>query len=91
MSMSYAPGDVAFYCIDYGGGSLSALQRVPHVASVAARVDPERISRTVNDVRAALNHREAMFREHGPRVDGRLPPRPRRRHRRVTTSPATSS
>lgn len=65
MSMSYAPGDVIFYCIDYGGGSLSALQRVPHVASVAARVDPERISRTVNDVRAALNHREAMFRDHG--------------------------
>jgi len=65
MAMSYAPGDVAFYCIDYGGGSLSALQRVPHVASVAARVDPERINRTVNDVRAALNHREAMFREHG--------------------------
>jgi len=65
MAMAYAPGDVSFYCIDYGGGSLSALQRVPHVASVASRVDPERISRTVNDVRAALNHRESMFREHG--------------------------
>lgn len=65
MAMTYAPGDVAFYCIDYGGGSLGALQGVPHVASVTSRVDPEKISRTVNDVRSALNQREAMFREHG--------------------------
>ncbi len=65
MSARYAPGDVAFYCIDYGGGSLAPLQRLPHVAAVATRVDAERISRTVNDVRSALNHREALFREHG--------------------------
>ena len=65
MSARYAPGDVAFYCIDYGGGSLAPLQRLPHVAAVATRIDAERISRTVNDVRTALNHREALFREHG--------------------------
>ena len=64
-SAGYAPGDVAFYCIDYGGGSLSALRDLPHVASVVSRVDPERIRRTVNDVRAALDHREALFRERG--------------------------
>ncbi len=64
-SAGYAPGDVAFYCIDYGGGSLSALRDLPHVASVVSRVDPERIRRTVNDVRSALDHREALFRERG--------------------------
>jgi S-DNA-T family DNA segregation ATPase FtsK/SpoIIIE len=65
MASRYAPGDVAFYCIDYGGGSLAPLGRLPHVAAVASRVDPERIVRTVNDVRTALDHREALFREHG--------------------------
>ncbi len=65
MAMTYAPGDVVFYCIDYGGGSLSALQEVPHVATVTSRVDPERIQRTVNDVRTVLDRREAMFRDRG--------------------------
>ncbi len=65
MSTTYRPGDVAFYCIDYGGGSLSSLQDVPHVASVTSRVDPERIRRTVNDVRSTLDRRESMFRDHG--------------------------
>ncbi|MGJ9414325.1 type VII secretion protein EccCa [Aeromicrobium sp. CF4.19] len=65
MAMTYAPGDVVFYCIDYGGGSLSSLQDVPHVATVTSRVDPERIQRTVNDVRGILDRREAMFRERG--------------------------
>lgn len=64
MASAYAPGDVAFYCIDYGGGSLSGLRTLPHVAAVASRVDPERIARTVNDVRASLDRREALFREH---------------------------
>ncbi len=65
MAMTYAPGDVVFYCIDYGGGSLSSLKDVPHVATVTSRVDPERIQRTVNDVRTILDQREAMFREKG--------------------------
>jgi S-DNA-T family DNA segregation ATPase FtsK/SpoIIIE len=65
LAARYAPGDVAFYCVDYGGGSLAPLAHLPHVAAVASRVDAERIVRTVNDVRTALDHREALFREHG--------------------------
>ncbi|RYE75914.1 MAG: type VII secretion protein EccC, partial [Myxococcales bacterium] len=65
MSARYAPGDVAFYIIDYGGGSLSPLAALPHVATVTSRVDPERIQRTVNDVRTTLNRREQLFREKG--------------------------
>ncbi len=63
LANSYAPGDVAFYCIDHGGGSLSPLLKVPHVASVATRVDPEKIQRTVNDVRTLLDARETLFRD----------------------------
>src|SRR5699024_12830320 len=51
MSLRYAPGTVAFYCIDHGGGSLQALRSVPHVAAVATPSDPERLHRTIHEVR----------------------------------------
>jgi len=65
MALRYAPGDIAFYCIDYGGGGLTPLQDLPHVAGVATRSDPERISRTVAELTNALDGREQLFREHG--------------------------
>ncbi|MEX0428606.1 type VII secretion protein EccCa [Nocardioides sp. DS6] len=65
LASAYAPGDVVFYCIDHGGGSLTPLADLPHVAAVATRVDPEKISRTVNEVRSLLDAREAFFRDHG--------------------------
>ena len=83
LASQHAPGDVAFYCIDYGGGSLTSLAGLPHVATVASRVDPERITRTVNDVRGLLDKREVLFRERGfesaaafrrARAAGDLPP-----------------
>ncbi len=82
LALRYRPRDVTFYCIDYGGGTLRALEELPHVAAVATRVDPERISRTVNDVRTLLDQREEVFREHGvdtmvefrrARAEGRIP------------------
>ncbi|HEX6683475.1 MAG TPA: type VII secretion protein EccCa [Candidatus Limnocylindrales bacterium] len=65
MSLRYAPGEVAFYCIDYGGGGLAPLQDLPHVAVVAGRNDPERISRTIAEVANAINEREELFRRNG--------------------------
>lgn len=82
LALRYAPGDVAFYCIDYGGGTLRGLEELPHVAAVATRVDPERINRTVSEVVNLLENREEFFREHDldsmsamrrARAQGRLP------------------
>ncbi|MGH3360790.1 MAG: type VII secretion protein EccCb, partial [Nocardioidaceae bacterium] len=82
LSLKYAPNDVAFYCIDYGGGLLTGLETMPHVAAVATRMDPERIQRTINDVMGVLNQREAIFKEYGlnsmrdlrnARAEGRVP------------------
>ncbi|MDQ3628069.1 MAG: type VII secretion protein EccCa [Actinomycetota bacterium] len=82
LALRYAPGDVAFYCVDYGGGTLRGLEDLPHVAAVATRVDPERISRTISDVVTLLESREEFFREHDldsmtamrrARADGRIP------------------
>jgi DNA segregation ATPase FtsK/SpoIIIE, S-DNA-T family len=83
MSLRYAPGEVAFYVIDYGGGGLAPLEDLPHVAGVATRSDPERVSRTVAEVAEALEAREQLFRERGlhaalalreARAAGRVPP-----------------
>jgi S-DNA-T family DNA segregation ATPase FtsK/SpoIIIE len=65
MGLAYPPGDVAFYCIDYGGGGLAPLQDLPHVAGVATRADPERVRRTVAEVANAVNEREELFRAKG--------------------------
>jgi len=65
LCLRYAPGDVVFYCLDFGGGTLRGLADAPHIATVTPRTDPERVNRTVNDVLTQLEGRDAMFREHG--------------------------
>jgi S-DNA-T family DNA segregation ATPase FtsK/SpoIIIE len=65
LALRYAPGDVAFYCLDFGGGSLRALADAPHVATVTPRTDSERISRTINDVLTQLDGRDQLFRNCG--------------------------
>jgi S-DNA-T family DNA segregation ATPase FtsK/SpoIIIE len=65
MALRYAPGEVAFYCVDYGGGGLVPLADLPVVAGVATRLDPERVGRTVAEVANAVNTREQLFRERG--------------------------
>ncbi|HKE70189.1 MAG TPA: type VII secretion protein EccCa [Nocardioidaceae bacterium] len=78
----YAPSDVVFYCIDFGGGTLRSMADAPHIATVTPRTDPERISRTINDVVTLLERREELFRSLGvssieefrqARADGRAP------------------
>jgi len=82
LALRYPPGHVAFYCVDYGGGTLRPLEDLPHVAAVATRLDPERVTRTISDVVTLLEGREEFFREHKldsmramrqARVDGRIP------------------
>ncbi|MGW1678636.1 type VII secretion protein EccCa [Saccharopolyspora sp. NPDC002376] len=65
MSLRYAPGQVAFFCVDYGGGTLVPFEQLPHVAAVATRADPDRVRRTISDVQGMLDERERMFRAHG--------------------------
>jgi S-DNA-T family DNA segregation ATPase FtsK/SpoIIIE len=65
LALTHTPREVQFYCLDFGGGTLSQLTGLPHVAGVAARLDTERISRTVAEVTAVLTQREQFFLEHG--------------------------
>ncbi len=83
LALRYAPGEVAIYGVDYGGGSMLPLEGLPQVAAVATRADTERLRRTVAEVYASLDAREQLFRELGldsiaafrrARADGRVDP-----------------
>nr|WP_090277378.1 type VII secretion protein EccCa [Mycolicibacterium komanii]CRL71766.1 type VII secretion protein EccCa/type VII secretion protein EccCb [Mycolicibacterium komanii] len=55
----HSPRDVTFYCLDYGGGQLRALEDLAHVGSVASPLEPERIRRTFGELEQLLRARQA--------------------------------
>ena len=54
----HSPRDVTFYCLDYGGGQLRALEDLAHVGSVASALEPERIRRTFGELEQLLLSRQ---------------------------------
>ena len=62
---THTPEQIQFYCLDFGGGTLGSLTSLPHVGSVAGRMDSDRIRRTVAEVTGLLRAREQRFRELG--------------------------
>ncbi|OBA63783.1 type VII secretion protein EccC [Mycobacterium sp. 1100029.7] len=68
----HSPRDVTFYCLDYGGGQLRALEDLAHVGSVASPLEPERIRRTFGELEQLLLSRqqhEAFRDKHGSTHD----------------------
>lgn len=65
LALTNPPTDVQFFCLDFGGGGLATLSDLPHVGSVATRLQPERISRTIAEVHGLIRHREQFFADHG--------------------------
>ena len=61
LALTHTPQEVQFYCLDFGGGTLASLAGLPHVGGIASRLDPERASRTVAEVRELISHRERRF------------------------------
>ncbi|HWS35593.1 MAG TPA: type VII secretion protein EccCa [Actinoplanes sp.] len=64
LALTHSPAEVQFYCLDFGGGGLSSLSRLPHVGSIAGRLDTDRVSRTVVEIRGIIDARERRFAEH---------------------------
>ncbi len=54
----HAPGEVSFYCLDYGGGQLRALAELAHVGAVATPLEPELIRRTFAELEQLLRTRQ---------------------------------
>ncbi|MFF2811820.1 type VII secretion protein EccCa [Streptomyces sp. NPDC058000] len=84
-ALTHTPREVQFYGLDFGGGALSSISGLPHVGSIASRLDPERIRRAVAEVAGILARREEYFRAHGidtiatyrrRRAEGDLPDQP---------------
>ncbi|SHG69821.1 DNA segregation ATPase FtsK/SpoIIIE, S-DNA-T family [Jatrophihabitans endophyticus] len=67
LSLTHTPEQVQFFCLDFGGGTLTGLADLPHVGSVATRLEPDRLRRTIAEVNTLLNTREELFTEH--RID----------------------
>ncbi|WP_209883910.1 type VII secretion protein EccCa [Nocardia goodfellowii] len=62
MSMTHTAEQVQFYCLDFGGGTLASLQGLPHVGSVAGRMDEDKVRRTVAEMTSIVRAREQRFR-----------------------------
>ncbi|MDQ4039439.1 MAG: type VII secretion protein EccCa [Actinomycetota bacterium] len=65
LALRYPPGEVALYCLDYGGGSIAGLEALPHVAGACTRADPDRVRRCVADILSMLDVRERLMSQHG--------------------------
>jgi type VII secretion protein EccCa/type VII secretion protein EccCb len=68
----HSPREVTFYCLDYGGGQLRALEDLAHVGSVASALEPQRIRRTFGELEQLLlsrQQRQAFREKHGSAAD----------------------
>ncbi|MBO0869494.1 MAG: type VII secretion protein EccCa, partial [Micromonosporaceae bacterium] len=65
LALTHSPREVQFFCLDFGGGALRALEGLPHVCGVAVRRDVESVRRTVAEVSVLLDERESVFTENG--------------------------
>lgn len=65
LAVTHTPDEVQLYVVDVGGGSLESLSGLPHVGTVASRLEPDRVRRLVAHVEGVLAAREALFRDEG--------------------------
>jgi S-DNA-T family DNA segregation ATPase FtsK/SpoIIIE len=65
MALTHTPQEVQFYCLDLGGGTLAALEALPHVGGFAGRLDVDKARRMVAELTTLITERELRFREQG--------------------------
>ena len=65
LALTGTPREVQFYCLDFGGGTLGSLAEMPHVGSVASRLEPDLVHRMVTELTGLLETRERMFAQAG--------------------------
>ncbi|BCJ35639.1 type VII secretion protein EccC [Actinocatenispora thailandica] len=65
LALTNTPDEVQFYGLDFGGGGLSSIGGLPHVGSIATRLERDRVVRTIEEVMQVLERREQIFAAHG--------------------------
>ena len=58
LALRHDPQTARFYVIDLGGGQLTSLERLPHVAGVAGREEGEKVRRIVDEVAGFIRRPE---------------------------------
>ncbi|MBO0870895.1 MAG: type VII secretion protein EccCb, partial [Micromonosporaceae bacterium] len=58
LSLTHTPAEIQLYCLDFGGGTVSALRDLPHIGGVAGRLDAAAVRRTVGELASLLADRE---------------------------------
>jgi DNA segregation ATPase FtsK/SpoIIIE, S-DNA-T family len=82
LALCSTPAEVQIYCLDLSGGSLGSLIGLPHVGSVAGRLNPDLVRRTMAEVTALLDRREKLF--HAANIDSMATYRRMRAEGRLT-------
>jgi DNA segregation ATPase FtsK/SpoIIIE, S-DNA-T family len=65
LALSHTPEEAQFYCLDFGGGSITGLADLPHMSGVAAGLDVDVVRRIVREVLELLEAREVAFQAGG--------------------------
>ncbi|MFB8002228.1 type VII secretion protein EccCa [Nocardia sp. NPDC056000] len=65
MSLTHTAEQAQFYLLDFGGGTLVGLEGLPHVGTVASRMEGDKVRRTVAEMVTIVRQREARFRQLG--------------------------
>ncbi len=65
VALTTTPLESQFFVLDFGGGTFTPLRRLPHVAGVASRSEPDVVRRIAAEVRGIVERRERYFRDHG--------------------------
>jgi S-DNA-T family DNA segregation ATPase FtsK/SpoIIIE len=65
LALTHTPDEVQFYCLDFGGGGLVSVSGLPHVGSVATRLERDRVMRTVAELTQLMERREQEFTDRG--------------------------
>ncbi|MFI9380114.1 type VII secretion protein EccCa [Kutzneria sp. NPDC052558] len=61
LALTHTPDEVQFYCLDLAGGGLVSTAGLPHLGSVATRMERDRVLRTVEELAQLLERREQVF------------------------------
>ncbi len=64
-ALTTTPLESQFFVLDFGGGTFAPLRRLPHVAGVASRSEPDIVRRIIAEVTGVVDRREAYFRAQG--------------------------
>jgi S-DNA-T family DNA segregation ATPase FtsK/SpoIIIE len=62
--LTHTPNELRYYCLDFGGGTLTQLAGAPHVGTVASRRDPHLARRLISEMLRIVTAREQLFAEY---------------------------